>query len=59
LPLVIEWSPVGKCVDIFFRLFQEIKGRVGGCRPKPLHLVYVGFFRQKDDDTDPGWADNM
>lgn len=34
----------GKRINVFFRVLQEIKGRVSSRRPKLLHLVYVSFF---------------
>ena len=49
----MERSPILKGVDVLFGLFQEIESRIGSCCPKPLHLIYVGFFGQQDDDANP------
>ena len=56
LPLIIERSPIGKCVDILFGIFQEIEGGVGGCCMEPFSLAYVRVFGQQDDYTNPGWS---
>jgi hypothetical protein len=39
LPLVMKWFPIGQGVDVFFRVFEEIEGRVDRCSLKPLLLV--------------------
>ena len=39
LPQVMKWFPIGQGVDVFFRLFQEIEGRIDRCSLKPLLLV--------------------
>jgi hypothetical protein len=35
----MKWFPIGQGVDVFFRLFEEIEGRVDCCSLKPLLLV--------------------
>ena len=47
LPFIIERSPIGKCVDVLFRIFQEIEGGVSGCCLKPFSLAYVRVFGQQ------------
>ncbi len=39
-------SPIGKCVDVLFGIFQEINGGVGSCCIAPFSLAYVRVFGQ-------------
>src|SRR5687768_16040364 len=58
LPLVMKRFPIGQCVDVLFRLFQEIEGQLAHYSLKPLLLIYVWLFRDQDDDMGSTGADN-
>ena len=56
LPLITERSPIGKCVDVLFGIFQEIEGGVGGCCLEPFSLAYVRVFGRQDNYADTSWS---